>query len=769
MIMIAMLLPILPAFTVMGEEANYTVEQWKRVDIILQSTGEYANPYLDVEINAVFTHENGTVITIPGFWNGEQEWRVRFSPTKLGKWTYVITSNQTGDTGLDNITGIVQAVPNTGNTDIDQNGFVRLETGKKYFVYDDGTPFYWLGDTHWQMFDYERLDENNSDEEGDSQFEILVQNRLEKGFTVYQTYPDSAQTDGGGQKRRYNWWTRKYKLINPTAFTENFDVMMDYLADNGLTIALGLGVHASTANAFNEAQLLAYTRYMVARYASYPVVWITAQEITIDPETAYPKWKATAAEIDCLDGYRHPQGAHMTPLNNSDSVVQDINAQPWHEWWTLQAGHGGIASLKTQEYYKGFWESSPSKPMVETEASYEDLNGVIPYSTTRAAAWKANQCGSCGFTYGAVGIWAMRWSENPAEGGWVDSYNPETWYMGMDKIGSYEMLYLKNFYEYVDFTSLTPRFGDSAYCSFSSKETSVLSTDGNDTYVAYFYSKSVKTGTLRGLDSTKTYSARWYDPRTGNYIQISNAIITENGEYTIPDKPDSQDWTLLVTDKNFGAYALEAMPVKSISLPAEQQPTGAKLTPVSFKASSSAEDHGAELAFDGDAATCWQAFAGHSSQTITVDLGENKWLGFSRLTFEKEDTSAIRNYRIDASKDGIHWNILVDHFVSATRASIPEGGTNAIVNESLAGSYRYVRVAFFSYGEASTVQDIELFEGTAVDEPGMADDGPTATPGVAVSQGLPLPILIAILAALAMLSFGGVFLLAKKRRARESK
>lgn len=46
-------------------------EVWKRTDIILTSDKEYTNPYLDVEIDAVFEHTDGTKIHLYGFWNGE--------------------------------------------------------------------------------------------------------------------------------------------------------------------------------------------------------------------------------------------------------------------------------------------------------------------------------------------------------------------------------------------------------------------------------------------------------------------------------------------------------------------------------------------------------------------------------------------------------------------------------------------------------------------------------------------------------------------------
>jgi len=64
-------------------------------------------------------------------------------------------------------------------------------------VYNDETPFFWLGDTHWQMPDYEKDDECNYGDNCGSQFKHVVKDRMAKGFTVYQTYPDAGVNDGG--------------------------------------------------------------------------------------------------------------------------------------------------------------------------------------------------------------------------------------------------------------------------------------------------------------------------------------------------------------------------------------------------------------------------------------------------------------------------------------------------------------------------------------------------------------------------------------------
>jgi len=770
LICLAMLLSIIPTgFSAKAAEADYTSQQWKSVDISLTSTVTYANPFKDVQVNAVFTHEDGTTIAIPGFWNGGSEWKVRFSPTKLGNWTFSISSSDNTNTGLVK-TGTLIGTANTGSTEVDKKGFVRLETNKRYFVYDDGTPFYWLGDTHWQMFDNEHLTDNDyPGSSNPSEFKMLLQNRVDKGFTVYQTYPDSSQGDGGGNTRRYNWWTKK-GVINPKAFNDNYDVMMSLLADSGMTVAMGIGVHTITTTGLSEEDLLAYTRYIVARYACYNVLWITGQEIDSDMAKdgkSYTIWKKVGALIDALDGYKHPQGAHIIPANYSD--VSDLDAQPWHEWWTLQGGHGGLSGVNNQSRYKSFFTSPTKKPYVETEANYEDIycGGFTGYDAARVCAWKANQCGTYGYTYGAEGIWAMRY--DTSNKGWP-TYNSEPWYAGMDKPGSFEMMYMKNFYEAVGFYNLIPRFDDPDYCTFTDNERSVLSSDGNTTYVAYFYSTTNKTGKLKGMDTSKTYTSRWYNTKTGKYVIISTGFMpAADGTYTIPDKPNTSDWVLLVTCKDFGDIATEAAPTNYAPSKPEAEPTGSKLVVKSYTNVISTKGKDISQAFDGNPATYWQAFAVRVSNTIIMDLGETKTIGFMRLVYPKLGSIPTQAYRIDVSDNGTDWTIAVDRTTPSINAKIPSGKEFPVVNEQFLAQGRYVKLIDIGTADDAIplIGEIELYEGDA-------SLIPAATPvpeGIVTEQSnqttaassLPMPIVVAGLLALGFLSFGASFALTRKK------
>ena len=714
---------------------NYEkVEVWKRTDIILKSSATYDNPYKDVEIDAVFTHEDGTEIALYGFWNGDNEWRIRFSPTKVGVWSYVINCSNTADTGLHNQKGKLLAVENTGTTALDQHGFVKISENGRYFTYDDGTPFYWLGDTNWQAPNYVSISQcNYPDCLCGNQFLHELNDRLTKGFTVYQTYFDSGESDGGGQlatTSEPSIWTDKYDTINPDTFSDKIDRMFDALADSGMVIALGLGVHSHTTNAMGKEHLDRVTRYLTARYASYPVVWITAQEITGEPQ--YELWNSSAKIVDAGDGYNHPQGAHQFPMGVDNSYVAKLDGEEWHEFYALQAGHGPTFAPKS--LYEGYWNNSRNetpKPYIEAEANYEDIycGGFNGYDASRIAAWKANLSGSYGFTYGVTGVWANNYS-TAGNMGWYLSFNYEPWYMGIDKPGSYEMTYLRRFFEYADFSTLIPRFNDEAYSNLFDETKVVASSEDGKTYAAYFYNASFSTGELRGLNANETYSAKWYNPLTGKFVVISNSITVENGVYKIPQKPTTGDWALLVTSRNdLGDYTTENAYTDALIDTRSNLALDASATVSSDN--SGAIPYGGAQAIDGDLSTYWCAANGDMPQWLLVDLGEVK--SFAELDLYLYNgiyshPMTFASFTVEGSADGVTYTPIY----TATREEPVLHRGSYLYRITKSGTYRYLKISFTEVDNNwATVAEIGVYEESAgaiaVEEKKNILTGATAT------------------------------------------
>lgn len=258
-----------------GTAAIVQARQWQVSEFVLIGTTRTANPYAEVEVNITFTGPGGEVIVRPAFWDGENVWKVRFTPTVPGTWHWQSVCSAADDTGLHDRSGDMHCVRNEAGQAVYRHGFLRVSANRRHFVHADGTPFFWLGDTHWQMPDTERVDLCNHPQHGGAacpyggQFQHLVADRHARGFTVYQTYPSAASA---------HWWTIPCTQINPERFREVFDMQMDCLAAHGFVIALGCG-HFNNSTRIPEADLCRWARYLVARYGAHPVVWITCQEM----------------------------------------------------------------------------------------------------------------------------------------------------------------------------------------------------------------------------------------------------------------------------------------------------------------------------------------------------------------------------------------------------------------------------------------------------------------------------------------------------------
>ena len=60
-------------------EFSFASVQNKIVELSLYSTHTYRDPFRDVELDVVFSNQDGTELRVPAFWAGENTWKARFS------------------------------------------------------------------------------------------------------------------------------------------------------------------------------------------------------------------------------------------------------------------------------------------------------------------------------------------------------------------------------------------------------------------------------------------------------------------------------------------------------------------------------------------------------------------------------------------------------------------------------------------------------------------------------------------------------------------
>jgi hypothetical protein len=538
---------------------SYTVEQWNVVEIKLTSTKNYVRPFDEVEITATFTGPGGKTINRPAFWDGGSTWVIRFAPTTIGEWKMTTDCNDKTNAGLNAVTKSVTCKPYRGNLAVYKHGFLKLSDNKRYFVYDDGTPFFYLGDTHW-IYIHERFSSSNVKGVA-SQFKYIVDKRVDQGFTVYQTeaiqHPHGQNSPGSGGS--HSGKDEEDVCNFRDGFDEkdipgfrNIDRKFKYIAEKGLinansSICWALDP-AEFPGAYSEKYMYQLSRYWTARYGAYPALWTIAQEIDKNMYKKYDsitinKWFAVGKAIDDNDAYHHPLTAHMENTSQTRASDSWWANKAYHKWWAIQWQAGINDDLFAVG--KDFWNSAYTKPAVLYESAYEgfwtDAKGA------REAGYKAFQNGMYGYGYGANGVWNDLYSTNPPDYG-TDYEMPVrfiSWYNGANLQGASQLIYLKKFYTALQWWKLEPRFDDAAWSGFVDKNQSFVASDGQKTYVVYFSNKVRSTGDLKNLEKNRNYSAKWYNTKNGTYTVIGT-IKTSSGAWTVPDKPDSDDWILLV-------------------------------------------------------------------------------------------------------------------------------------------------------------------------------------------------------------------------------
>jgi hypothetical protein len=148
-------------------------------------------------------HESGKSWRVPAFWAGGQEWRVRFAPPLPGCYQISTICSEVGNASLHGQSGTLQAWPYTGQHPIMSHGSLRVNASQRYLEFNDGTPFFWLGDTWWMgLCDRLKWPED---------FQKLAADRFSKGFTVIQIvaglYPDMPGFDlRGANEAGYPSW-----------------------------------------------------------------------------------------------------------------------------------------------------------------------------------------------------------------------------------------------------------------------------------------------------------------------------------------------------------------------------------------------------------------------------------------------------------------------------------------------------------------------------------------------------------------------------------
>jgi hypothetical protein len=127
-----------------AEAAVIEVPRWELHEFTLRGGAHVANPFRDAALVGEFTSPAGKTIVVDGFFDGDDTWRLRFTPEEEGEWRYRLRGE-----GVE-----LSQVGRLRCTPSNRKGFVRVHPDNPYaFAYADGTPFFPMGDTCYGLLD----------------------------------------------------------------------------------------------------------------------------------------------------------------------------------------------------------------------------------------------------------------------------------------------------------------------------------------------------------------------------------------------------------------------------------------------------------------------------------------------------------------------------------------------------------------------------------------------------------------------------------------
>ncbi|HEX5025068.1 MAG TPA: DUF4038 domain-containing protein [Agriterribacter sp.] len=547
-ILCSILLLIAPPVFVLSKDIVIKTETNKMVEITLTATDNYADPFNEVELDAVFTDPTGKQLKVPAFWDGGSVWKLRYSSALEGTHSFKTVSSKAGDKGLNGITGKVDIKKYKGDNLLLQHGALKIADDKRHFAYEDGKPFFWLGDTWWMGLTKRLV--------WPEDVKVLAEDRIKKGFNVVQIvaglYPDMPAFDERGENEAGFPWDTGYKSIKP-AYFDAADKRIIFLVEKGIVpcVVGAWGYHLPWLGVEKMKQ---HWRYLIARWGALPVVWCAAGETTMpyylsknkktDEEWQKTEWTNVIRYMRQVDPFHRVITSHPSRTARASITEPSLLDFDMH-----QSGHGSVASKQSALALEG-WRTTPVMPVMSGESRYEALAIPIPLpaSAPRQAFWAHSlNSGFAGHTYGANGIWQLNGINKPygnSPGG--NNWGITPWNEAMNLPGSAQVGAARKLIESVPgWNNFEPK--PELIAHWSGKDTALLALSGNKSAIAYLPSPGTITVTLPQKNSN--YTTSWFDPVTGNKQKDIKLKSDASGNISAASPAVDQDWVFVLKNE----------------------------------------------------------------------------------------------------------------------------------------------------------------------------------------------------------------------------
>jgi hypothetical protein len=444
---------------------------------------------------------------------------------------------------------------------------IRVSDNHRYLADSTGKPFFWLGDTDWELF--HRMTREEADE--------FLETRRRQGFNVIQAVA-LAEFNGLRQPNRYGDWPLNNEDPTQLATTpgnnpkstyeydywDHVDYIVNKIIEKGMYVGLlptwGDKVTKMWGEGpvvFNEKNAETYARILAERFKDRhaSIIWILGGDrpAVYKDNDDRAVWRAMAKGIEDVLGKNsfityHPNGGQSSSTNVYEEEWLDMNA--------LQSGHGEREAEVWKMVAKDL-ALKPLKPVLDMEPCYEDHpvnpwdgkwtregRGYFSAYDVRARIYRGVFAGGCGVTYGHHQIWQfMNTDLNPP----INTGDTViVWKKASEAAAANQMKYLKElmlsrpyFVRIPDQTIILSKVG-SDY-----RDLIMATRDANNTYAFVYLPKNepvtIDVSRISG-NSKKVY---WFSPETG---KVTPGPDVKSGQRTFTPPKEGKDWVLVIDD-----------------------------------------------------------------------------------------------------------------------------------------------------------------------------------------------------------------------------
>jgi len=416
---------------------------------------------------------------------------------------------------------------------------------QRFITKKDKSPFFYLGDTAWELF--HRLDQSEAD--------MYLENRAAKGFNVIQAVV-LAELDGIIVANPYG----ELPLIDQDPESPNLKYFehVDYIVNKAGSLGMMIGMLPTWGDKYNKKwgvgpeiftpkNAFEFGKFLGTRYKDDPIIWILGGDRNPDNEEDFAIIKAMVRGIEVGDKGSHLMTYHPQGGSNSSEWFHN---EDWLDFNFFQSGHGP-RDLPNYEFTIKNYELNPVKPTIDGEPRYEDhpvrfnpmAYGWFDDFDVRQAGYWSMFSGSCGHTYGNHNIWQM-WQEDRKAVSWART----NWRRALDHSGAYQMGYMRSFFEAYPWQKMVP--DQKLILNFNPKsgayQVALLSLNKDIVFVYSPYGYPVKID-ISSLKPEK-FNAFWFNPRDGEYMFIRSLDKSYNKEFEPHSMGRGSDWVLIIQD-----------------------------------------------------------------------------------------------------------------------------------------------------------------------------------------------------------------------------